>query len=86
MLFHSKKRGDTYVRKNEKMEQCQEIQILGIPDDCTVLHSLPDTYLARQGTKQCVNRRMDNLLGRLRRHWNTYKQKQSEEDGGNDTN
>ena len=80
MLFHSKKRGDTYVRKNEKMEQCQEIQILGIPDDCTVLHSLPDTYLARQGTKQCVNRRMDNLLGWIRSNRRARQQKPSEED------
>ena len=81
MLFHSKKRGDTYVRKNEKMEQRQKIQILGIPDDCTVLHSLPDTYLARQGTKQCVNRRMDNLLGWIRSNRHTYQQEPSEEDG-----
>ena len=81
MLFHSKKRGDTYVRKNEKMEQCQEIQILGIPDDCAVLHRMSGFDLAWWGAKQRVNRRMDNLLGWIRSNRHTYQQKPSEEDG-----
>ena len=68
------------------MEQYKKEPVSRLFNDSPVLRGLFRPNMERQRAGCRAYRRMDNLLGRLRRHWNTYKQKQSEEDGGNDTN